>query len=67
MQLDQLEILSYATIMQQSVTVSSNTHNQTYVQVKYSLAHLQNLISALQLAGRRYISDNTSQSRDELL
>ena len=31
MQLDQLEILSYVTIMHQPVTISSNTSNKTYV------------------------------------
>ena len=64
MQLDQLEILSYTyvTIMHQPVTVSSNTCNQTCVQIMHSLAHLQDLIPTLGCI--RYISDTTSQSRD---
>ena len=33
-----------------------------HVKIKHSLAHLQDLIPTL--AGRRYISNNTSQSRD---
>ena len=49
MQFDQLEILSY---MHQPETVSSNTCSQMYVQIKHSLAHLQDLIPTL--AGRRY-------------
>ena len=51
MQLDQLEILSYVTIMHQPVTVTYIA--QTHVQIKHSLAHLQDLIPTL--AGRRYI------------
>ena len=52
----------YVTIMHQPVTVSSSTCSQTCVQIKHSLVHLQDLISIL--AGIRYISDITSQSRD---
>ena len=54
----------YATIMHQPVTVSSNTCSLINVctYIKHSLAHLQDLIPTL--ADRRYISDNTSQSRD---
>ena len=56
MQLNQLEILSY---MQQPVTVSLNTCSQMYVQIKHSLAHLQDLIPTL-----TDIIVSTSQSRD---
>ena len=47
MQLNQLEILSYVTIIHQPVTVSSNTCNLTYVKIMHSLAHLQDLIPTL--------------------
>ena len=51
MQLDQLEILSYVTIMHQPVTVISNTYSQMYVRIRHSLAHTQDLITIL--AGHR--------------
>ena len=38
------------------------TCNQTHVQMKHSLAHLQDLIPTL--AGIKHIINNTSQSRD---
>ena len=53
---------SHVTIMHQPVTVSSNTCSQMHVQIKHSLAHLQDLIPTL--AGIKYLSNNTSQSRD---
>ena len=68
MQLNQLEILSYVTIIHQPVTVTiAQTHaaKHTYVQInliKHSVAHLQDLIPTL--AGKRYISNNTSQSKN---
>ena len=67
MQLNQLEILSYVTIMHWPVTVGSNACSQMYVATnKHSpLAHLHDLIPTL--ASRRYISDNTSQSRHLIL
>ena len=51
MRFNQLETLSY---MHQPETASSNTCSQMYVQIKHSLAHLQDLIPTL--AGRRYIA-----------
>ena len=47
--------------MHQPVTVA-NPCSQMHVQIKHSLAHLQDLIPTL--AGIKYISDNISQSRD---
>ena len=61
MQLSQLEILNYVTIMQQYVTVSSNTCSQMYVQIKHSLAYLQDLTPTL--AGVIIYISSTSQSR----
>ena len=52
----------YVTIMDQPVIVSSSTRSQIYVQIKHSLTHLQDLIHTL--AAIKYISNNTSQSRD---
>ena len=43
----QLEPVSYVTIIQQLVTVSLNTCSQMNVQMKHSLAHLQDLIPTL--------------------
>ena len=60
MRLNQLEILSYIAIIHQPVT--SNTCGQTYVQIKHSLAHLQDLIPTL--ADIRY--NNTNESRPGL-
>ena len=54
--------ISYVIIMHEPVTVSSNVRDQMHVQIKHSLAYLQELI--LTLAGIKYISNNTSQSRD---
>ena len=62
MQLDQLEILSYVIILHQPVIVGSNTCSQTHVQIKHSLAHLQDLIPTL--AGVIIYLFYTSQSRD---
>ena len=47
--------------MHQPVTVSSKC-SQMHVQMKYSLAHLQDLIPTL--AGMKHIIDNISQSRN---
>ena len=57
-----LGILSHVTIIHQPVTVSLNTCAQMHVQIRHSLAHLQDLIPTL--AGIKHISDNTSQSSD---
>ena len=62
MQLDWLEILNHVTIMHQPMTVSSNTCSQTYVQIKHSLANLQDLIPTL--AGVIAYISSTSQSSD---
>ena len=61
MQLNQLEILSYVTIMHQPVTVSSNTCIQTYVQIKHFLAHLQHLTPTLAVV-ITYISSTSQKS-----
>ena len=55
---------SYVAIIQQPVTVSSTMYvaKCMYVQMKHSLANLQDLIPIL--AGIKYISGNTSQSTD---
>ena len=59
----QLKPVSYATIIQQPVTVSSNTQcSQTHVQIKHSLEHLKALIPTL--AGAVAYMFYTSQSRD---
>ena len=51
MYLDQLEILSYVTIMHQPIAskLLAQTHvvKHMYVQIQHSLAHLQNLIPIL--------------------
>ena len=65
MQLDQLEILNYVTIMQQYVTVSSNTCSQMYVQIMHYLAYLQDLTPTL--AGVTTYISSTSQSRAQIL
>ena len=49
---------SYATIMDQLVTVSLNTCSKMHTQIKHSPAHLQDEIPAL--AGIKCIKDNTS-------
>ena len=54
-------MLSYVTTIHQPVTVSSNTCSQTNVQIKHSLAHLQDLISTL--GGVNAYMFYTSQSR----
>ena len=54
--------LRLAPIIHQPVTGSSNICSQTHVQMKYSLVHLHDLIPML--AGIKYISNNTCQSRD---
>ena len=59
MQLDQLEILNY--YKHEPETVSSNTCSQTYVQIKHSLAHLEDLIPTL--AGVIGYISPTSQCR----
>ena len=60
MQLDHLETLSYmyVAIMHHPVTVSLNTCSLTHVQIKHSLAHLQDTLAGV----ISYIS-YTSQSR----
>ena len=63
----QLELVrnSYVTIMHQPIIDSSNTCSQMHVQIQHSLAHLEDLSPTL--AGIKYISNNTSQSRDLIL
>ena len=58
---------SYVAIMHQPVTVSSSMYSssQMHVQIKHSLAYLQDLIPTL--AVKKYRSDNISQSRVYIL
>ena len=60
----QLELVrnSYIAIMHQPIIDSSNTCSQMHVQIQHCLAHLQALSPTL--AGIKYISNNTSQTRD---
>ena len=54
------QIVSYNQLeitMSPPVIVSSNTCNQMHVQIKHSVAHLQDFIPTL--AGIKYISNNT--------
>ena len=60
MEHEQLEKLSY---MHQPITVSSNTCSQTYVQIKYFLVYLQDLIPIL--AGVIAYISSTSQCTRE--